>query len=96
MIFGAPEDSKLKICILPLNNCFSSPKILQNAVKALSQMVFKNAVFCQKGHNFGPYDLVQISPRGPYTYRIMYGETFNFHYQHLQLQNGRLVMANLL
>ena len=37
---------------------------MQNGVKALSTMVFKKSVFCQKAQNvhFGPCDLVQISP----------------------------------
>ena len=64
-------------------------------------MILNNfGVFCQKTQNFaqfGPYDLLQISPAyGPIMYQIMYGETLDFKCQYLQRLHGRVLLANLL
>ena len=52
--------STLKINISLLNNCFSSRNVLQNGINALSKMVLKNSVFCEKAQNFVPFCTVRF------------------------------------
>ena len=89
------KDDSLQINSLAFNNCFSYRNVFQNGVNALSKMVFKNPLFCQKAQNFvyfEPYDFVQISRAcGPNTYQIMYGETLDLQCQHWQQQHGRII-----
>ena len=46
------KDGSLKINSLALNNCFSHKNVFQNGVNALSKMVLKTPVFCQKAQIF--------------------------------------------
>ena len=79
------KEGSLEINSLASNNCFSHRNVLQNGVNALSKVVLKTPVFCQKAPDFmqfGPYNFVQISLAcGPNTYQIMYGKTFDFQCQ---------------
>ena len=51
VIFGVLKDGSL-INILASNNCFIYRNVFQNGANALSTMVFKNTVFCQKNSKF--------------------------------------------
>ena len=50
--FETLKDDGLQINSLALKICFNYRNVFQNGVKALSKMVLKNPVFCQKPHNF--------------------------------------------
>ena len=92
IIFGIPKDSSLKISILPL---YSYTNVLQNVVKALSGMVFKNLFFCQKAQNFvhfGPHNLVNFAStcsRPIYISNNVWRDFLTSEFQHM---HGRFLM----
>ena len=51
----------------------------------------------QKIVYFRSFDFVQILPAcNPNTYQVMYGDSLNFQYQHLQQKHGKIFTVNLL
>ena len=51
VIFGTLKVGSQEINSLALNKCFSYRNVFQYGVNALSKMVFKNLVSCQKAQN---------------------------------------------
>ena len=88
IIFGTLKDSILKVNSLPtVNNCFSCRNVLQNGVNALSKMVFKSSIFCQKLNILYILDhAIWFKFCVTNTYQIMYGEILAFQCQNLQRQ----------
>ena len=76
MIFGTLQDSSLKNDSLSWNNCFSYRNVLQTGVNALSQMVLKISVSCQKAQNFVHLELCNFAQTSlaccPNMYQIIY------------------------
>ena len=49
--FGTLKDGSRQINNLASNNCFRNRNVFENGINALSRMLFKNQVFCQKAQN---------------------------------------------